>query len=961
MFGATMTPSIFIRDPELIKAIGIKNFESFQNHNVIFDGKSDPLLGGNLASLVDDHWRETRSMLSPSFTSSKIKSMYPLMVEIANNLVEYMSGLTRDNDTMVDIKDLFTKYTNDVIAICAFGLDVDSFKNPNNEFYVYGRKISNFENQKLLVRIKIYMAALFPKLVKIFKIKFVDENVANFFKSTIADVVKTRDDKGINRPDMIQLMMNARNTDKKHLKLDIDEMSAQAFIFFLAGFETTSTQMCLLAYQLAIYPDIQKRLQNEIDQVMEKTAGDPSYEAIQEMQYLDAVFNESLRRDTQATCIDRVCNKPFELPPALPGAKPFVISKDMIVGFSGRCTHWDSKYYEDPEKFDPDRYYRKKVSINDELNLGFGIGPRMCIGNRFAIVETKILLFHVLKKFRIIPTAATRSPLKYDKSKWGIVPEGGYWLKIKPRSVVRAVPVLHWLVSAILESSVQCTMELIACSLIVVIICALYYYAEKKLNYFKDRNVPYAPGLPILGNMAKFLFRRQHFTEMMLDIYRMYPEAKYVGAFDFGMRPVILLRDPELIKTVTIKNFDSFPNHYVVFDEKLDPLFGGNLLNMVDDQWREARNLLSPAFTSSKMKSMFQLMLECAKNFSNHLSELAEKSRQVIDMKNLFTRYTNDVIATCAFGISVDSLKNPKNDFYLFGKKAINFENFSMWKFFIANTFPKLLKVLGIRFIDKGTAKFFTNVIDEMVRTRDEHGISRPDMIQLMMNARETEKKYLKLDINEMTAQAFIFFLAGFETTSTQMCLLTHQLAINPDIQDRLQNEIDQVLEETGGNPSYDAIQGMPYLDAVFNESIRRDTQALLLDRVCIKPFELPPALPGTEPFVIPKGMRIWISGTGIHLDPKYYENPEKFDPERYYQKKVSINDEMNLGFGIGPRMCIGNRFAILETKILLFYVLSKFSLIPTATTCSPLKYDKSKLGMVAEGGYRLEIRPRSQ
>lgn len=210
-----------------------------------------------------------------------------------------------------------------------------------------------------------------------------------------------------------------------------------------------------------------------------------------------------------------------------------------------------------------------------------------------------------------------------------------------------------------------------------------------------------------------------------------------------------------------------------------------------------------------------------------------------------------------------------------------------------------------------------------------------------------------------MTAQAFIFFFGGFDTTSTQMCIIAHELTINSDIQERLQTEIDDVLIKTKGKPTYDAINSMPYLDAIFNESMRKHPQANIIDRLCTKAFELPPAVPGGKPFTVQPGMNIWIPVAAIHHDEKYHENPKKFDPDRYLGKKVTINQVENLGFGIGPRSCIGNRFAILETKILFFYLLSKFTLKPNAKTCKSFEYDTGILTVVAKGGYWLSVEPR--
>lgn len=212
-----------------------------------------------------------------------------------------------------------------------------------------------------------------------------------------------------------------------------------------------------------------------------------------------------------------------------------------------------------------------------------------------------------------------------------------------------------------------------------------------------------------------------------------------------------------------------------------------------------------------------------------------------------------------------------------------------------------------------------------------------------------------------MTAQIFIFFFGGFETSSTQMCIMAHELTINPDIQAKLQAEIDNVLAETNGQPTYEAINAMPYLDAVFIESVRRHTQAIggVMDRVCIEAFELPPALPGGEPFTVQPGMNVWIPAAAVNLDEKYHENPKKFEPNRYLGKNLSPNQVENLGFGIGPRSCIGKRFAAMKIKILFFYLLSKFTLKPNAKTCMNFEYDPSILIVVPKGGYWLTVESR--
>ncbi|EFN63655.1 Cytochrome P450 9e2 [Camponotus floridanus] len=212
-----------------------------------------------------------------------------------------------------------------------------------------------------------------------------------------------------------------------------------------------------------------------------------------------------------------------------------------------------------------------------------------------------------------------------------------------------------------------------------------------------------------------------------------------------------------------------------------------------------------------------------------------------------------------------------------------------------------------------------------------------------------------------MVAQAFIFFFGGFESSSVLMCFAAHEIAVNQDIQKRLHNEIDEVLEKTNGQGSYEAINSMEYLDAVINEALRMYPAGLALDRLCLKDFELPPTLPGMKSFTLKKGHAIWIPIYGLHHDPQYFKEPGKFDPERSLgeRKKESLNCGAYLPFGLGPRMCIGDRFALLETKVLLFHLLARCDFEPCERTSMPLKLSKGGFTLKPEGDFWLNISPR--
>ncbi|KAL6257077.1 hypothetical protein P5V15_012011 [Pogonomyrmex californicus] len=177
----------------------------------------------------------------------------------------------------------------------------------------------------------------------------------------------------------------------------------------------------------------------------------------------------------------------------------------------------------------------------------------------------------------------------------------------------------------------------------------------------------------------------------------------------------------------------------------------------------------------------------------------------------------------------------------------------------------------------------------------------------------------------------------------------------------KLQNEIDQTLKENNGQVLYEAVNAMEYLDAVICEALRMYPGLAILDRVCVNDFELPPALPGMKPFTIKKGYDVWISVYGLHYDPQYFEEPEKFDPERFLgeKRKNSLNCGAYLPFGLGPRMCIGNRFALLKMKVLLFHLLARCNLKVCEKTLIPLKLAKDGILTKPEGDIWLNVEPR--
>lgn len=211
---------------------------------------------------------------------------------------------------------------------------------------------------------------------------------------------------------------------------------------------------------------------------------------------------------------------------------------------------------------------------------------------------------------------------------------------------------------------------------------------------------------------------------------------------------------------------------------------------------------------------------------------------------------------------------------------------------------------------------------------------------------------------DDIAAQAVLFFMAGYDTTSTMMHFLAYELAVNQDVQKKLQEEIDTTLQNCNGTMDYNSLLKMKYLDMVICESLRKWPPAALTERICNLPFKL---IDEDQVLLVEKNQTVWMPVYSIHHDSKYFPNPEKFDPERFSdENKHNIAPFTYMPFGEGPRNCIGSRFALLEIKTLVTKILSKFDIVPTAKTQIPLKLSKYQFAMRAENGVWLGFKRRN-
>lgn len=397
-----------------------------------------------------------RATLSPAFTGNKMRLMQSMITNAISTSIETVDRQIKDDSKngILEMKEFFAKITIDIIASCAFGLEVDTFKNPKNEFKKIADRTMNPNG--FLTVLKFVLLYLVPKFMKKLDISLLERETKKFFRETVNETMNYREKNSIVRPDMIHLLMQTKHGNLSHEttsdvikvesfsaieeselgKIEVtttwtnDELVAQCLIFFLAGFDTTSSTLSFAAYELATNPDIQDRLRKEVQATKESLNGeDLTYEALLKMKYLDNFITEILRKWPPAPGIERFSVKDFTFD--LDG-KIITIPKGHSVLIPNYAWHRDPKNFPDPEKFDPDRFNDENI-VNQNLDAyaPFGIGPRNCIGSRFALMNVKSVIYNMLLSFSLEVNEKTTIPLKFKKSLANVAIENGTWIQLK--------------------------------------------------------------------------------------------------------------------------------------------------------------------------------------------------------------------------------------------------------------------------------------------------------------------------------------------------------------------------------------------------------------------------------------------------------------------------------------------------------------------------------------------------
>ena len=471
-------------------------------------------------------------------------------------------------------------------------------------------------------------------------------------------------------------------------------------------------------------------------------------------------------------------------------------------------------------------------------------------------------------------------------------------------------------------------------------------------GYFKKNGIPTPEYRFLYGNLDLIL--KNNYSEQLREWTNRF--GKVYGYYD-GHTPILVTTDLEIINEVFVKKyFTNFSARKMPPVQSSDTSPQLNLVLSTKNRWKRMRNIINPTFSPSKLKELVPLLKVCSDRLIVVIEQNLDKEINITEYSG---RMTMDAVFNCAFGIDAD-IQNHSDNIFLVKTRELLRSISSLNPLLYFLILFKELKPIALPIVS-----FFTTVssflglnvgfpffwliqrTDDILKERLEKNIYRRDYIQILMDSQAEEidvskdelqdinKIGKKLTLDEVKINMLQFLVAGYETTALTITHSLFVLATKQDELAKLQDEIDSNLN-IDDNLDYDHVHSLPYLDLFVKEVLRMyPVGNNVINRRCIEPTEI-------KGIKIPKGLIVAVDVLSMHFDQEYWGSIDvnEFAPSRF--EDPNINKQAYMPFGIGPRTCVGMRFALLEIKLTLVKILQRYSIVPSGNTPKKIEFRES-------------------
>jgi cytochrome P450 len=416
------------------------------------------------------------------------------------------------------------------------------------------------------------------------------------------------------------------------------------------------------------------------------------------------------------------------------------------------------------------------------------------------------------------------------------------------------------------------------------------------------KTLPRLSGHPILGYLSEF---RNDRIGILLRLAKSHPE---IVEMPMGVvRRIVAVSSPQLANEVLTTKQSSFVKApgLAIF---LKPVLGEGLLTSEHAMHERQRRLLAPAFAPKRIASYAETMAERTERFVDGIADQDE-----LDLSDAMMRLTFEIVGKTLFDTEVVGEATAVGDALTTAMEVAMGQLSSLVPMPPSIPTPKNLKY-------RSAVNRLDAIVYRMIRDRRAEGADRGDVLSMLVSAKDEDGS--PMTDRQIRDEAMTLFIAGHETTANALAWTFYLLARHPEVRARMEAELD----ELGGSPAFDTLKKLPYTLAVLKESMRLYPPAYILGRRPIEDVVIGDHL-------VKKSSIVLVNILGIHRRAEHWPDPERFDPERFLgDKEKQLPRCAYMPFGAGPRVCIGNHFALMEGHLMLATIarLLRFDLAST-------------------------------
>ncbi|CAF4765096.1 unnamed protein product [Pieris macdunnoughi] len=484
-------------------------------------------------------------------------------------------------------------------------------------------------------------------------------------------------------------------------------------------------------------------------------------------------------------------------------------------------------------------------------------------------------------------------------------------------------------------------------AIVVCLVTWVYLRWRSVKQYWAKRGVPFLPPHAIFGSLT-FLLKKNPGT-WMIEMYQRFPKTPVIGIWLFW-RPALIITTPELAKRILLKDNHVFRDRFMSGGTH-DPIGSLNILTTNDPLWTVVRRRISAIFTASKLRALQPLVDTKSSQLITRINNTKDYSK--LNLRKLFADYATDVFGTAAFGVETHALRTGEDPMRTITEAYMTFDWFRglCWGsiFFI----PELTKFFNFTLFPIWATDYFKKVFAIVVAQRIDKVIKDPkDLVDALLKMKQDGPVIDGVVITDdvIVSNAATMLLGGFETTGSVLTFTLYHLAYEPEIQQKLYEEVSKSKEEYG-KFEISTLLELPYLNAVIKETLRLYPPMGWLDRIPSQDYQI------DENLTIKKGTPVYVNNIGMQYDPKYFPETLKYDPERFMpENEQNITPFTYLPFGEGPRMCVGMRFGLTSVRHALSSLALKYKFEPIPGAPKPTEVEFEKKGLFLVPGQHMAI-----